>query len=483
MPRPDPAAPERRFGALHAAHHDAVLRYFVRRVGREHASDLAAEVFLVAWRRIDAVPRDDALPWLYAVAGNVLANDRRARGRRDALPGRLAHQRLEHGRDTATVVAERDLLRRAFLSLRDADRELLMLVAWDGLTAEQMGRALGCRTAAVHVRLHRARKRLAEQLERATAVGTAAAVVVAMIVAVATFSVLGPLSDGTGPDEAQAGPIAALASRAADVPAFAAPTAERPYAYVRQSVTGPTLVHLPSGRRIPARYRQDVERWQRADGSGRLRTVDAPLAFSDPRDAEAVAAARPGQRRPTVGETTLDDAAHQATNGIGRPLALEPEEIAALPDETTRLEHVLTRTAARTSAAAERPAAAQLGPARAVTDLAADLLSLNAVRPAVRAALVRVIGRDPGVAARPGMRDPTGRSGTGLEWRSAEGHRTVLLVDPATTRVLAQRTSIPDAAAGAPTAAGSEPTIDVWTTILDAGAVAHVGDRPGGRRP
>lgn len=169
MPRPAPVDPERRFDAIHDAHHAAVVRYFARRVGRESAADLAAEVFLVAWRRLDVVPRDDALPWLYAVARNVLANDRRARGRRDALPLRVAHEGLEHGRDPATLVAERELLRGALLALGDRDRELLMLVAWDGLSPAQIGRVLGCRTAAVHVRLHRARKRLADQLARASA--------------------------------------------------------------------------------------------------------------------------------------------------------------------------------------------------------------------------------------------------------------------------------------------------------------------------
>lgn len=170
MPRPDPTDPEHRFDALHDAHHAAILRYFARRVGREPAPDLAAEVFLVAWRRLDAVPCDDPLPWLYVVARNVLANDRRARGRRDELPARLAHEGLEHARDPAALVAERDLLRGALLALGDRDRELLMLIAWDGLTAPQAGRVLGCRTAVVHVRLHRARKRLAEQLARASAI-------------------------------------------------------------------------------------------------------------------------------------------------------------------------------------------------------------------------------------------------------------------------------------------------------------------------
>jgi DNA-directed RNA polymerase specialized sigma24 family protein len=44
--------------------------------------DAVAEVFLTAWRRLDAVPEGDAARvWLYATARRVIANQRRS-GRR-----------------------------------------------------------------------------------------------------------------------------------------------------------------------------------------------------------------------------------------------------------------------------------------------------------------------------------------------------------------------------------------------------------------
>jgi RNA polymerase sigma-70 factor (ECF subfamily) len=72
--------PEERFRQLYDLHAGLVLAYFKRRTDSETAQDCTAETFLVAWRRIDAVP-DEALPWLYGVARRVLQNQGR-RGRR-----------------------------------------------------------------------------------------------------------------------------------------------------------------------------------------------------------------------------------------------------------------------------------------------------------------------------------------------------------------------------------------------------------------
>jgi RNA polymerase sigma-70 factor (ECF subfamily) len=54
----------------------------------------------------------------------------------------------------------------ALACLPERDRELLMLVAWDGLDAEGVAAAMGCSRANVAVRLHRARKRFAKELSR-----------------------------------------------------------------------------------------------------------------------------------------------------------------------------------------------------------------------------------------------------------------------------------------------------------------------------
>jgi len=65
-----------RFNELYQAQYETVLRYALRRTDPETARDAVAETFLVAWRRLDTVPADQAqaTPWLYSIARNVLAN-------------------------------------------------------------------------------------------------------------------------------------------------------------------------------------------------------------------------------------------------------------------------------------------------------------------------------------------------------------------------------------------------------------------------
>ena len=81
--------PEQRFGRLYSQMHPDILGYLARRIGEQEAIDAAADVFVVAWRRISDVPEGDAArPWLFGVARNVLRNRRRAT-RRVALLGPL----------------------------------------------------------------------------------------------------------------------------------------------------------------------------------------------------------------------------------------------------------------------------------------------------------------------------------------------------------------------------------------------------------
>ena len=77
-----------RYGRLYRDQGRAVLAYALRRVGDpEDAADVVAETFLVAWRRIDAVP-DHELPWLFGVARKVIANQRRGERRLASLTHR-----------------------------------------------------------------------------------------------------------------------------------------------------------------------------------------------------------------------------------------------------------------------------------------------------------------------------------------------------------------------------------------------------------
>lgn len=159
---------EERFSVLFRRHYDEVLRYALRRTESDAAADAAADVFVVAWRRLDEIPAEP-LPWLIGTARNVLANQRRSRQRADRLQLRL---RAQPGPERWDVEDGQELTRRwsaALHSLSPADQEVLALVAWDGLTAKEAAASLGCSLSAFTMRLHRARRRLAAGLGRPNA--------------------------------------------------------------------------------------------------------------------------------------------------------------------------------------------------------------------------------------------------------------------------------------------------------------------------
>ncbi|WP_278235563.1 sigma-70 family RNA polymerase sigma factor [Isoptericola sp. AK164] len=163
---PDDAAAAR-LAAVWDDHAVRVQAYLLRHTDPDTAQDLLSETFLVAWRRLEDVP-DDALPWLLVVARNLRRNALRAQVRRRELDAELT--RLEAAApavDSApeTLTAERDALLRGLASLTEREREAILLVAWDGLSAAQAADVAECSTAALHVRLHRARRRLAAAVD------------------------------------------------------------------------------------------------------------------------------------------------------------------------------------------------------------------------------------------------------------------------------------------------------------------------------
>src|SRR5215475_12558230 len=152
---------QRRFDDVYAANHQAVLGYLLRRTdAAEDAADVFAETFLVAWRRLDDVPAGpEARLWLYGTARRALANHRRGARRRLALADRLRAD-LQISYQPAEPSGQLAVLSAAFARLPEADRELLALVAWEGLDPGQIAAVLGCTRNAARIRLHRARRRL-----------------------------------------------------------------------------------------------------------------------------------------------------------------------------------------------------------------------------------------------------------------------------------------------------------------------------------
>jgi RNA polymerase sigma-70 factor, ECF subfamily len=151
------------FSALFRRHHVAVRRYVTRRAWPDAVEDVVAQTFLVAWRRFEEVPAD-ALPWLLTTARNCLANHRRSAARGAALLERLRSEPAAATPDDHARTAQRDALVRAFAALSDAERELVMLTHWDGLTPRAAARVLGLNAAQTRTRLYRARRTLRREL-------------------------------------------------------------------------------------------------------------------------------------------------------------------------------------------------------------------------------------------------------------------------------------------------------------------------------
>jgi RNA polymerase sigma factor (sigma-70 family) len=158
-----PSRPDAALAALFEAHFEPLLAYARRRTHQlADAEDLVAETFSVAWRRLDRVPSvpEQQLPWLYAVASRLLANQRRGVARRVRLLDRLRSSLTapRAGEPIADVAA-------ALAALSERDQELLRLIAWEGLNHREVAMVLSISTNAVAIRLHRTRERLRRSLK------------------------------------------------------------------------------------------------------------------------------------------------------------------------------------------------------------------------------------------------------------------------------------------------------------------------------
>jgi RNA polymerase sigma factor (sigma-70 family) len=143
----------------------AGIAAYCRRHSRspDEVDDAVAEVFLIAWRRLDDVPSGTgARAWLYATARRVIANQARASARRGRLHDKLSAQPV------IVQTAENPLTERvheALAALGARDREVLLLAEWDGLTPAEIATVLGCPAVTVRGRLHRARRRFGAVFE------------------------------------------------------------------------------------------------------------------------------------------------------------------------------------------------------------------------------------------------------------------------------------------------------------------------------
>lgn len=158
----------RRFRDIYEANHAALAAYALRRAASpEDAADVVAETFAVAWRRIAQIPLGrDATLWLFGTARRVLANQRRGERRRARLTLRLRAQPQRSQAGAEERSEDLALAKVALRRLPAAQREVLGLIAWEGLSTAELASVLGCSQNAAKIRLHRARRAFSSELER-----------------------------------------------------------------------------------------------------------------------------------------------------------------------------------------------------------------------------------------------------------------------------------------------------------------------------
>jgi RNA polymerase sigma factor (sigma-70 family) len=159
------------FAAIFARHSAHIHRYLARRLGPEAAEDLVGETFLTAFgkRATYRLDRRDARPWLYGIAANLVAGHRRDEVRRLRLwqsdrpePDQDCHaDQVAH---RVSAQAHRQPLALALAQLSAADREVLLLIAWEELSYAQVAEAMSIPVGTVRSRLNRARRKVRKSL-------------------------------------------------------------------------------------------------------------------------------------------------------------------------------------------------------------------------------------------------------------------------------------------------------------------------------
>jgi RNA polymerase sigma-70 factor (ECF subfamily) len=162
------------FGVIFDRHGSTLLRFLARRVDPAEAEDLLGEVFRIAFERRSSFERDrdSARPWLYGIAANLVAKHYRSEARRLRAMARASALRASAARLLDDDPAERAVASAdagalwprvvdAIGALPEAERQVLLLFAWEELSYEEIAQALGVPAGTVRSRLSRGRARLA----------------------------------------------------------------------------------------------------------------------------------------------------------------------------------------------------------------------------------------------------------------------------------------------------------------------------------
>ncbi|MHB1525383.1 MAG: RNA polymerase sigma factor [Candidatus Dormibacteria bacterium] len=155
--------------AIYLAHYGAVMRYVRARVASsELAEDLVSDVFCRAVAKADTYRtlRETALPWLYRIAANRVADHYRRQRLTCSLE--VAGEVPDPALGPMDIVTRRETIRtvwRLSQGLSPAQRTALWLRYGEDLELKDIAARMGRSVAAVKVLIHRALRRLGALLD------------------------------------------------------------------------------------------------------------------------------------------------------------------------------------------------------------------------------------------------------------------------------------------------------------------------------
>jgi RNA polymerase sigma-70 factor (ECF subfamily) len=146
------------FAGLYQIFAPMVHGILLARVPFDDVGDLAQEVFLVAFRKLDTL-RDGARfgPWVAMIARKRAMDYHRRARETEELRDELSHA----PRPSAEAAEALEIIR----ALPEAYRETLVLRLVEGMTGPEIAARTGLQPASVRVNLHRGMKLLREKLE------------------------------------------------------------------------------------------------------------------------------------------------------------------------------------------------------------------------------------------------------------------------------------------------------------------------------
>jgi RNA polymerase sigma-70 factor (ECF subfamily) len=161
---------DQRFHRLYVETSQDLLAFLLRRSHTaEDAADCLSETFRITWEKRQRIPAgDDARPWLYGIARNVLRRERASAEREAEAAHEIALAAQRSGAITSTNTAALT----ALASLSPLDQEIITMLAWDDLAAREVAVILGLSPNVVRVRAHRAREQLRNALATAAFEGS-----------------------------------------------------------------------------------------------------------------------------------------------------------------------------------------------------------------------------------------------------------------------------------------------------------------------